>query len=72
MQIGIPTTCLYNLVPNRIKMLSNKNVSASHTFDKNKHDIFRLLSENAFLSLHVSRAFYLEGSFNKINKFIFN
>ena len=51
-------------------MLSNKKVSASHTFDKNKHDIFRLLSENTFLSL--SRALYLEGSFNKINKIILN
>ena len=32
MPIGIPTTCLYSLVPNRIRMLSNKKVSASHTF----------------------------------------
>ena len=30
--IGIPTTCLYSLVPNRIKKLSTKTVSASHTF----------------------------------------
>ena len=26
------TSGLYSLVPNQIKMLSNKNVSASHTF----------------------------------------
>ena len=70
MHIGIPTTCLYNLVPNCKKMLSNKKVSASHTFGNNKHGIFMLLSEDAFLSL--SRAFYLEGSFNQIYKFIFN
>ena len=33
MPIGIPTTCLYSLVPNLIKMLSNKKVSATHNFD---------------------------------------
>ena len=30
MPIGIPTNCLSNLVPIRIKMLSNKKVSTSH------------------------------------------
>ena len=46
--------------------------SAHHIhFDKIMHDIFLVFSEvkNAFLSLH---AFSIEGSFNKINKCIFN
>ena len=30
--IEIPTNYICNLVPNRVKLLSNKKVSASHTF----------------------------------------
>ena len=75
MPIGIPTTCLYSLVPNRIKMLSDQKVSASHTFCHDHALLFLGFSEVkiAFvITCQVRRAFSLEGSFNKINKFIFN
>ena len=49
MPIGIPTNCLYNLVPNRIKYCPTKRSEHHIHFDKTMHDI---LGFNAFLSLH--------------------
>ena len=70
MPIGIPITCLYNFVPNRIKMLSNKRSAHHIHFDKTMHDIFLGISE--VKKCKVRRVFSIDGSFNKTNTFIFN
>ena len=76
MPIGISTTCLYNLVPNRIKVLSNKKGQRITYILTRQCMIFFLgFPEVKMLSVvtcKVRRAFSFEGSFNKINKFIFN
>ena len=63
MPIGIPTICLCNLVPNRIKMLSNILTRPCMIFLGEK-----LVS---VVTCKVKRVFSIEGYFNKINKFIF-
>ena len=73
MPTGIPTTCLYSLVPNRIKCPTKTSAHHIH-FDKTIHDIFLGFSEVKCISVitcKARRAFSLEGSFNKINMFIF-
>ena len=41
MTLGIPTTCLYNLVPNHIKNIVQQKKSVPHLhFNKTMHDIF--------------------------------
>ena len=54
MPIEIPTTCLYNLEPYRIKWCPTKRSAHHIHFDKTVHDIFLVCSEvkHAFLSLH--------------------
>ena len=72
---GIPNPCLYSLVPNRIKMLSNKKVNVSHTFWHDHAWYFLGFSEVkkciSIITCKGRRAYSLEGSFNKINNFIF-
>ena len=67
---GIRGMCeIEALVPNRIKNIVQQKRSAHHIhFDKTMHDIFSC-SE---VTCKVRRAFSLEGSFDKINKFFFN
>ena len=45
MSLGIQTTRLYNLVPNRFKLLSNKRSAHHIHFDKIMHDIFQVFSK---------------------------
>ena len=55
MPIGIPTACLYNLVPNQIKCCPTKRSAHHIYFGKTVFKLFFLgFSEvkNAFLSLH--------------------
>ena len=49
MATGIPTTCLYNLVPNQMKVLTNKYVSVSHLIKVTSSD-----TEVPFLDLDLS------------------
>ena len=74
MPIGIPTTCKYNFVPKRIKCCLTKRSAHHIHFDITMHDIFRFSEVKMIyvITCKVRRAFSLEGSFNKINKFIFN
>ena len=74
--IGIPTVCLYNLISNRMKMLPNKKVSASHTFWQDHAWYFFGCSEMkervSVDTCKVRRDLSLEGNFNMIDMFIFN
>ena len=70
-----PTICLCNLVPNRIKMLSNKKgQSITYILTRPCMTFFRLFRSEKLVSVvtcKVKRVFSMEGYFNKINKFIF-
>ena len=57
MPIGIPTTCLYSLVPNRIKMLFNKKVSAFSQYGQRKATLYGI-SVSCFLFPIVVSHFY--------------
>ena len=61
---------LYNIVPNRIDMLANKNSAHHIHFDKTKHDTFQLFGCAKMRFCTVWRAFSFEDFFNKINKLI--
>ena len=72
--IGILTTCLYNLVPTQIKCQINRSALHIH-LDKPMHDIFRVSEVKKRVSgvkCKVRRAFTIESSINKTDKFIFN
>ena len=69
--IGIPTTCLYNLVPNRIKMLSNKKISASHTtqcFNSNYQRLSSVLVST--FQLKVYTAFDMQANLVYCNEYL--
>ena len=75
MQMGIPTACLYNLVSMEKKSCPTKGSAHHIHFDKTMHDIFRFIQSQKCASVNtckLSRAFSIEGHFNKINNFIFN
>ena len=73
MPIEIPTTCLYCLVLNGIKKVVQQK--GHMHFDKTMHDIFSFFFQSqkcvSVITCKVRRAVSIEGSFNKINKFIF-
>ena len=74
MHIGIHIASQYNVVTNRTDCYpteSNMHVQ----FDTTMCDIFRLFRSEERASVvtrKVKRSFYLEGSFNETNHFIFN
>ena len=70
MLIGIPSTCLYMnyLMTNRIKMLSKKKVSASHTFCKTMHAFFSVVPKKTRICRYMQgkESLFLEVFFNEI------
>ena len=64
MRIEIPFFCLYNIVPNRIEILSNKNSVHHIHFDKTMHGMFQLFGCANMRFSTVRRAFSFEGYFN--------
>ena len=75
MPIGISITSLYNLGPSRIKVVQQKGQHITKNLTRPHMIFFRLFGIEKRVSVVTCkemRAFSMEGSFSKINKFILN
>ena len=72
--IGIPTTCLYNLVPNRMNMLSNKRSAHHIQFDKTMHGILSAVlkfKKTPFCRYMQGKESFLFGRFFKFDSYVY-